>query len=50
MFLPRCWSGKKQNQVQIGAGGAITLLSTPAEEYEEMLLKGQAVYQAWHAN
>jgi para-aminobenzoate synthetase len=31
----------------IGAGGAVVLDSTPAEEYEEMLLKASAPLRAY---
>lgn len=29
--------------VRVGAGGAVTMLSTPGDEYEEMMLKGMAI-------
>jgi len=32
--------------ISVGAGGAVTALSDPADEYEEMVLKGRAVVQA----
>lgn len=35
-----------QNELSIGVGGAITLLSDAAEEYEEMLLKAEALIKA----
>lgn len=34
------------NEVSLGAGGAITLLSDPQEELEEVMLKAQALVQA----
>ena len=38
--------GRKQHEVSIGAGGAITALSETENEYEEMLLKAKAVVEA----
>ncbi|CDF39868.1 unnamed protein product [Chondrus crispus] len=34
------------NQVEIGVGGAIIALSSPAAEYEELILKGGAIMRA----
>ena len=38
--------GKNGQRIKIGAGGAITALSEPNDEYDEMLLKTGAVVQA----
>ena len=41
---------KKNGTVWFGAGGAITWLSDPGEEYEECLLKASGVLRALNAN
>jgi para-aminobenzoate synthetase len=38
--------GENRQRIKIGAGGAITALSEPKDEYDEMLLKSGAVVQA----
>lgn len=38
--------GEKGQRIKIGAGGAITALSDPQDEYEEMLLKCGAILEA----
>lgn len=38
--------GEKGQRIKIGAGGAVTALSEPKDEYDEMQLKAEAVVQA----
>ena len=46
---PPCGVCCAEEGVKIGAGGAVTILSDPADEWEEMELKASALVNCAHA-